>query len=435
MRLDAEKIYTGAIKANLPERCVREGLKNFVLPRGKLTVIAIGKAAWKMAECARRIITAELFGKIDTGIVITKYSHSEGDIPGFEIYEAGHPVPDERGVFATEHALAATEELSAEDGVLFLVSGGGSALFESPLCTLPELSDLTRALLASGADISEINALRKRLSKVKGGRFAEHVFPANVYTVALSDVIGSQLDTIASGPTVADSTRRDDVLEIIEKYALPISDTMRGYLLSDTPKVLTNEAHFVGGSVSELCLAAKREAEALGYKAEILTDSEVGEARELGARLGRLALEKCDTDTPLAFIVGGETVVHLKGGGIGGRNQEIALAASAIITGVPNVAIFSVGSDGTDGPTDAAGGYVDGGSYTKMISAGLDPLRMLDENDSYTALSRIDALIKTGPTGTNVNDVTVLLIKPSLNRGNGASRKFENLERVINFGI
>ncbi len=435
MRLDAEKIYNGAIKANLPEQCVREGLLGFALPSGKLIVIAVGKAAWKMAECAERVITGELGGKIDTGIVITKYSHSEGEIPGFEIYEAAHPVPDEAGVLAAERVLSVTEGLGADDSVLFLVSGGGSALFESPVCSLSELAEITGALLASGADIKEINAVRKRLSKVKGGRFAEHIFPARVYTVALSDVLGNRLDTIASGPTVADTTTCEQVLEIAKRHKLPISDGLCAALLRETPKRLTNESHFVGGSVSELCLAAKREAEALGYKTEILTDSETGEAREVGARLARLALEKCDTDTPLAFIIGGETVVHLKGDGLGGRNQEIALAASAIIAGKRNIAIFSVGSDGTDGPTDAAGGYVDGESYIKMTRKGHSPLRVLDDNDSYNALSSIGGLIKTGPTGTNVNDIAVALIGVQTPCEPNAERKFANLERVLNFGV
>lgn len=435
MRFDAEKIYTGAIKANLPESCVIEGMRDFSLPTGKLIVIAVGKAAWRMAECAERVIVGELSRKIDTGIVITKYSHSEGKIPGFEIYEAAHPVPDAAGVFATERVLSATEGLCEEDCVLFLVSGGGSALFESPFCELSLLVGLTEALLASGADIKEINAVRKRLSKVKGGRFAEHVFPARVHTVALSDVLGNRLDTIASGPTVADMTTCGEVLAIVEKYKLPITDGVREVLMRETPKSLTNESHFVGGSVSELCLAAKREAESLGYKAEIITDSETGEAREVGARLARLALEKCDTDTPLAFIIGGETVVHLQGSGLGGRNQETALAACAIIAGNRNIAVFSVGSDGTDGPTDAAGGYVDGESYVKMTRAGLEPLRMLDNNDSYNALLSVGGLIKTGPTGTNVNDVAIALVRVATPYEPDLNRRFANLERVLNFGV
>lgn len=435
MRSDAEKIYTGAIKANLPDNCVREGLRTFSLPRGRLIVVSVGKAAWRMAECAQRIITRELFGKVDTGIVITKYSHSEGQIHGFEIYEAAHPVPDEAGVFATEHVLSATEGLTADDCVLFLVSGGGSALFESPVCSISELREITDFLLASGADIKEINAVRKRLSKVKGGRFAEHIFPARVHTVALSDVLGNRLDTIASGPTVADMTTCGEVFEIVEKYKLPISDSVRDVLMRETPKTLTNESHFVGGSVGELCLAAKREAELLGYKAEILTDSETGEAREVGARLARLALEKCDTDTPLAFIIGGETVVHLQGSGLGGRNQETALAACAIIAGNRNIAVFSVGSDGTDGPTDAAGGYVDGESYVKMTREGLEPLRMLDNNDSYNALLSVGGLIKTGPTGTNVNDIAVALVRVLTPYEPDTNRRFSNLERVLNFGV
>lgn len=409
MREDAKKIYTGAIRASLPDAAVKEALRSFSTPCGRLVLIAIGKAAWQMARSAIDCL-AEMGIAPDVGVVITKYGHSMGDIPGIEIYEAAHPIPDENGVLATERALSLTGGLTEKDVVLFLISGGGSALFESPFCTLAELSDLTRRLLASGADINEINAVRKHISKVKGGRFAEHVYPAKIFAIALSDVIGNRLDTIASGPAAPDKSTSCEVFEIIKKYKIEISDSIRDALMKETPKAVENAVHHVGGSVSELCRAAKRIAESLGYEGHILRDDECGIAREVGESLAKLAALKSDTDTPISLIIGGETVVKLHGDGLGGRNQELALSAAKIISGKENIAVFSVGSDGTDGPTDAAGGYVDGESYEKMLSVGVDYEKYLENNDSYHALKSIDSLIITGPTGTNVNDVSVALI-------------------------
>ena len=411
LRIDAEKIYTGAIRASLPDAAVASALENFRLPRGRLILVSVGKAAYRMALCTSKIIKEELGGRIDRGIVITKYGHKEGNVEGVEIYEAGHPFPDENGAFATERALEITENLSPDDLVLFLVSGGGSALFESPFCSLSELRRLTGDLLASGADISEINAIRKHLSRVKGGRFAEHIYPARVFSVVLSDVIGNRLDTIASGPTASDESTVQEVEAIIEKYGIDISPKVREALSEETPKQIKNAEHFVGGSVSELCVSAKTIAEQLGYEAKILTDCECGVAREVGRRLADLALENRGTEKPLAFILGGETVVKLTGDGIGGRNQETALAAAKIISGHGNIAVFSVGSDGTDGPTDAAGGYVDGESYEKMTRVGVDFEKELGNNNSYNALKAVGGLIFTGPTGTNVNDIAVALIR------------------------
>ncbi len=410
MRKDAEKIYTGAIKECLPDKTVKDALSDFSLPKGNLILIAIGKAAWRMARAACETVK-ERGGRIDRGAALTKYGHSEGDIPDVEIYEAAHPIPDENGVRATERILELTRGLCEDDLVLFLISGGGSALFESPECSLEELRDITGALLRSGADISEINAVRKHLSRVKGGRFAEHVYPARIYAIALSDVIGNGLDVIASGPAAPDTSTVSEVLDVIEKYRIAVSPKTEEYLKRETPKKLDNAIHKVGGSVSELCLAAKRIAEVLGYKTEILTDREEGIASELGSRLATLAREKSDTDTDLAYIVGGETVVNVTGIGLGGRNQEIALSASLGIEGLDNVCVFSVGSDGTDGPTDAAGGYADGNTARLMRKEGISPEIMLENNDAYYALDSVGALVKTGPTGTNVNDISVLLIR------------------------
>ena len=426
MRSDAEKIYKGAIEACLPDRAVEDALSSFKPKEGRVIMIAIGKAAWRMASQACKILGDSL----SSGVVITKYGHSEGELPKTEIYEAAHPVPDENGIRATERVLEITSGLSDKDTVLFLISGGGSALFESPECSLSELSDITSQLLASGASINEINAVRKHLSRVKGGRFAEHVYPAHVFAVALSDVLGNSLDTIASGPAYPDSTTVDDVKEIIKKYSLKIPDGVMPKLMRETPKEIKNAEHYIGGSVSELCAAAAKICTELGYETTILTDNEHGEACHVGERLAALACEHYALDSAFAFIIGGETVVKLHGSGLGGRNQEIALSAAINMDGLDSVAVFSVGSDGTDGPTDAAGGYADGTSAMRMKMQGVDPIKYLEDNDSYHALLAVGDLIFTGATGTNVNDISVLLVRPSTRK-----RKFENLERVMNYGL
>lgn len=405
---DAVKIYTSAINACLPDSAVKKALKLFNFPKGRLILVSIGKAAWQMANSAYD----ELKTKIDIGVVITKYGHSKGNISNFEIYEAGHPVPDQNGIDATNRVLEITENLSCDDLVLFLVSGGGSALFESVDCTLDELKYVTSQLLACGASINEINCIRKHISNVKGGRFAQHCFPANVFAVVLSDVLGDRLDTIASGPACADGTTVDDVKNIISRYTIEINDKIREMLFKETPKVIENARHIVGGSVRELCNHAVDTAKKLGYEPILLSDSVCCEAREAGSLLASIVKTHCNENIKKAFICGGESVVHLRGKGVGGRNQELALCAAKGINGVDNAAIFAIGSDGTDGPTDAAGGYVDGKTWQKINDEGVDAEFSLDDNDSYNALKAGGGLIFTGPTGTNVNDLYVALILP-----------------------
>lgn len=407
LRENAERIYTAAIGESMPDFAVEKALGALPYNSGRLVLVSIGKAAWQMANAAARLVG----DRITAGVVITKYAHSKGEIPKLEIYEAGHPVPDENGIAATKRAIELTDGLSPDDTVLFLVSGGGSALFESVDCTLSELRDLTSALLASGASISEINTLRKHLSNVKGGRFAAHCAPASVYAIVLSDVIGDRLDMIASGPAAEDGTTVEDVDAIIAKYDLKLTENVKALLKRETPKSITNATHFVSGSVSELCASAKRAAEELGYESVILTDSLSCEAREAGAFLGAVARYYSKMNKKAAIIAGGETVVRLRGEGRGGRNQEIALSAAAEISGLENACVFSVGSDGTDGPTDAAGGFADG-TTASAISFGGRPLESyLEDNDSYNALALSDGLIFTGATGTNVNDISVILIE------------------------
>jgi hydroxypyruvate reductase len=300
--------------------------------------------------------------------------------------------------------------LTEADSVLFLLSGGGSALFEKPLVSGEELQDITSQLLACGADIVQINTIRKRLSAVKGGRFAQSCYPAKVFSIVLSDIIGDPLDMIASGPACADSSTCRQAVEIAETYELKLSPEAAACLQVETPKNLTNVTTRITGSVRELCRAAAEAAEKLGYEAAILTDRMDCQAKEAGRYFARIAKEHKDSGRKLAFIAGGETVVKLTGTGKGGRNQELALAAAEGIRGMDGVCVFSVGSDGTDGPTDAAGGYVDGNTATCLEQQGIDLQQILRDNDAYHALEKTGGLIITGPTGTNVNDVAVVLL-------------------------
>jgi hydroxypyruvate reductase len=334
-----------------------------------------------------------------------------GGIPGVECFEAGHPVPDENGFEATRRALELTADLTTEDTVIFLVSGGASALFELPKISGAELKDITGQLLAKGADITEINTVRKRLSNVKGGRFALACAPAKVFSVVLSDVPGDSPDMIASGPAYPDSSTCEHAGTIAAKYGLKLSPDAEKLLNEETPKELHNVETHINGSVRELCAAAAAAAQKLGYDPIILTDQLCCEAREAGSFLASILKSHFQSDRSLAFIAGGETIVHLTGHGLGGRNQELALAAAPGIADIPGAAVFSVGSDGTDGPTDAAGGYVDGETCAALAERGISVFDMLRDNDAYHALQAVSGLIVTGPTGTNVNDVAVALLK------------------------
>ena len=298
-----------------------------------------------------------------------------------------------------------------------MISGGGSALFELPLdgASLDDIADLTRQLLACGADITEINTIRKHLSAVKGGRFGKACAPAGVLSVILSDVLGDPIDAIASGPASPDSSTCDDVRRIIAKYGLAVPTHIESLLAFETPKQLSGVETIITGNVSALCEAAARSVQALGYTPLILTTTMSCEAREAGSLLASIAHEIRRSGQPInppcAIIVGGETVVHLRGSGKGGRNQELALSAASGIAGLENVCLFSLGSDGTDGPTDAAGGIVTGSFAAACREKGLSIDAALQNNDAYPLLKEMDALLMTGPTGTNVCDVAVLLCR------------------------
>ncbi len=416
MKQDMREIIDSAIKAVLPEAAVKEALKreDFLArkQKGRLIVASIGKAAWRMAKAASDILGSEI-----SGAVVTKYEHSMGEIKGLEIFEAGHPVLDENTLKGTQELLKHVKNLNEDDTVLFLVSGGGSALFELPAegVTLADMKDITSQLLSCGADIVEINTIRKHLSSVKGGRFAQLCAPAHVFMVVLSDVLGDRLDSIASGPAWPDSSTSEEALAIVKKYDLKVKPELMKVLSAETPKKLDNVTAVITGSVTALCEAACEIAKSKGYNPLVLTTTMTCEAREAGSFVASVAREVKNSGRPVkapcALIAGGETVVHLTGHGMGGRNQEFALAAAENISGVDGIVIASLGSDGTDGPTDAAGGIVDGKTAAILKSKGINISDVLKENDAYHALKAADALLMTGPTGTNVNDVAIALIR------------------------
>lgn len=298
------------------------------------------------------------------------------------------------------------KKLTEKDKIIFLLSGGASALFESPVVKLETLIEITDKLLKCGADITEINIIRKKLSTVKGGKFAK-MCKCSIDCFILSDVLGDKIEMIASGPCFDDNSTALDVTNIINKYNLDIQIPI------DTEKTtVTNAENYIVGSLSMLCDGAKKCAEELGYKTEIVTTSLTGEAGEIGRKIaGDVIAFASEPHEKTVFIYGGETTVTIKGNGKGGRNQEIALSAAIELKNQSDILLFSLGSDGTDGPTDAAGGIISGESYKKMLSAGISPEKYLADNNSYNALKAIDALIVTGPTGTNVNDITVVIIQ------------------------
>ena len=406
LRMDAERIARAAIEAVKPDEAVRRALKNTALSE-RVHLVAVGKAAWQMAAAAVQALERPL----RFGIVITKYGHSMGALPGVRIFEAGHPVPDENSYRATEAVLDMTAELTEEDTVLFLLSGGGSALFEKPLVQPELLQQVTEILLRGGAQITEINTVRKRLSGVKGGRFAAHCAPAKIEAVILSDVLGDPVDVIASGPAAADSATTAEAKRIARKYGLDENPEVARLLEVETPKSVPNVRTQIIGSVRQLCAAAEKVAKELGYECIFLSDCLSGEASDTGREMAEELKRYAGSGRRIALLAGGETVVHVKGTGLGGRNQELALAAAQVLEGIPGAALISVGSDGTDGPTDAAGGYADTDTAAQLREKGMDVQAFLENNDAYHALDAVGNLIFTGPTGTNVNDLTVGLIQ------------------------
>jgi len=387
-------------------------------------VAGAGKAAAKMASAVEELLRDH----ISSGIVIVKYGHKQ-QLSHVDIVEAGHPLPDEAGVAGTTRIIDLLRRATEEDLVIFLLSGGGSALLPCPVdqITLEDKIRTTQILLDCGATIHELNAVRKHISKIKGGKLARLAYPATLVSLILSDVVGDSLDVIASGPTVPDSSSFADCLRVVERYKLKekIPPRVRAFLeagargeVEETPKagdpVFQHVRNVIVGNNRMALEAARLEAEGLGYNTLALSSFIEGEAKVVAAAHVAIAKEIITTGNPIrrpaCVLSGGETTVTVSGAGLGGRNQEFALAAAAAIDGAEGVVILSGGTDGTDGPTDAAGGVVDGMTLQRGRDKGLDAADFLRRNDSHTFLSAVGDLLVTGPTLTNVMDLRLVLI-------------------------
>ncbi len=402
LKSDALNIINFAIEKASPFERTKETLEKLSFETD-VFVLSVGKAAAPMAKAAEEV----LGDKIKEGLLVTKYGHSNGfSFERFEVLEAAHPLSDENSVLAAKRALSLAKKLKKDDCLLVLLSGGGSALLEKSKVPFELQRETAKKLLARAAEIHEINAVRKALSLVKGGRLAMQAYPAKVVTVALSDVIGNDKSVIASAPTVFSPGEKEAAVAAVKKY-LPEHFELLPLIEKEEGEGKINDGgYFIVGDVKLLCNAAREKATELGYEIFEFSTSLGGEARLKAKEL--VSKAKAESGKR-AYIFGGETTVTVKGNGLGGRNQEMALAAAIALRGENSLAFASVGSDGTDGPTDAAGGFADGETFFKILRAGIDPKLALEENDSYHALKAAGDLIITGPTGTNVNDITVVL--------------------------
>lgn len=402
MRKEALEIVNAAIKAADPYENTKRLISELFTDE-RLCVIAVGKAAVPMMRAAEEV----LGDRIINGLLVTKYRHTEGYIPKYcTVIEAGHPVSDENSILAAEKGLEIAGELREKDILLVLLSGGGSALFEKSRVPSEIQQDITKRLLGAGASIGEINAVRKRLSLVKGGLLAAKAFPARVITVALSDVLSNDPSVIASGITVRDSADDAFVRSTVRKYLPELEDELQDILYNKDEIKINDGGYYFAGDINILCDAAGKRASELGFSVIHRERDLSGEAREEAVRL----IDSVPSSKGrCCYIFGGETVVTISGSGKGGRNQEMALSAAIKLQGKKGIAFISCGSDGTDGPTEDAGGFADGGSFLRMIEKGIDPVRELENNNSNYALNMSGDIVTTGCTGTNVNDITLIL--------------------------
>lgn len=438
LRKDAIRIFMAGVAAVEPGRAVRSHLKlegDILLagqhripltPRGRVFVVGAGKAGAPMAGAVEEILGEWVY----RGLVVVKFGHL-WPVERVTILEAGHPLPDEEGVKAAAKLLELLEETTEHDLVVCLLSGGGSALLPSPAppVTLADKQKVTSLLLESGAEIGEINCVRKHLSLLKGGGLARAANPARVLTLILSDVVGDPLDVIASGPTVGDPTTFADALDILDKYNLleRTPDTIRTHLTQgmegkhpETPTsgdaVFSGVINLLIGTNTIAIQAAEETARALGYQTNVLSATVTGETREAAAAHAAMTREIAFTGQPVTrptcLLSGGETTVTIRGTGKGGRNQEFVLAAAIGIEGVPGTVVLSGGTDGTDGPTDAAGAVADGTTVGRAKTVGMDAVAYLNNNDAYPLFEKLGDLLITGPTLTNVMDLRVILISP-----------------------
>ncbi len=436
LRDDLHTVFRAALQAVDPGAAIqrhvqRDGHRLRVADRDydlsryeALYVVGMGKAGAAMAVAIEELLRDRVRG----GHVIVKYGHG-APLRRVTLHEAGHPVPDAAGVKATRTLIECMRERGPQDLIICLISGGGSALSPAPIegVGLAEKQELTRVLLACGATIHEINALRKHISQLKGGQLARLASPATLITLVLSDVVGDSLDVIASGPTVPDTSTFADCVDILHRYRLldKVPMAIRRHLqagvagtVPETPKpgdpaFARTQTVIVGRNLQAL-EAASRQAAALGYRTLILSSSIEGETREVAKVHAGIAKEVLSsgypTPVPACILSGGETTVTLRGGGKGGRNQEFALALALEIRHLPGIAVLSGGTDGTDGPTDAAGAVADWTTCARAEQLGLHPRMALANNDAYPFFERLGDLLLTGPTQTNVMDVRVLLI-------------------------
>lgn len=395
----------------------------------RIFVVGAGKAGTPMAQA----VAEELGERLTSGAVTVKYGYGpahalSGAAGRIQIREAGHPVLDEAGIAATGQLTALLQNLTGRDLVIAVISGGGSALLEQPVAgvTLADMQALTGAMLRSGATINQMNTVRKHLSQVKGGQLARLVAPARLVGLLLSDVVGSPLDVIASGPTVPDTSTYGEALALIEQLELEnvppsiLSHLKRGAAgeIAETPKpgdrLFERVQNVVIGDNRVAALAALKQARELGFNTLLLSTFIEGEAREVIKVLAGVAREVLATGQPVVrpacIIAGGETTVTVRGDGLGGRNQEMALAAAFAIEGLDDVMIVPLATDGSDGPTDAAGAIAEGDTLARARALNLNPLDFLNRNDAYRFFEKAGGLIKTGPTNTNVNDLTLVLI-------------------------
>lgn len=395
---NVENIINEVISNINPYDRTRECISSFNFNSGRNILVSIGKASWIMAKAVCDAIN------IDAGVVITKYEHSKGMLDNIKIFEAGHPIVDNNSIEACKYALSITSNLNENDNVIVCLSGGGSSLFEMPLINLNELQDINDQLIKSGASINEINIIRKKLSSVKGGKFARHIQPAKIFGIVLSDVIGNDIGTIASGPISSDHSTSDDAINIINKYNVS-TDCNIISIINNSNKVLVDNVEYrIIGSVEHLCEETKLSCERHGFKGIILNNNCCDDVNEIVEKFKQcLSLYN---EHNVAYIIGGEASVTVKGNGKGGRNSHLALIMSKYLVEYDNAYFFTFASDGTDGPTDGAGGYVDCHTYKSMETE-----KYLENYDSYSYLSMNNGLIKTGPTGCNINDVYVLLIR------------------------
>jgi hydroxypyruvate reductase len=409
-------LFEAAVAAADPEKVIRDFLPK--KPLGRTIVIGAGKGSAQMARAFERAWDAPL-----SGVVVTRYGYA---VPCecIEILEAAHPVPDEAGLAASKRLLETVSGLTADDLVVALISGGGSALLPAPPegMTLADEIALNGALLASGAPISAMNTVRKHLSAIKGGRLAAAAHPARVVTLVVSDIPGDNPAFVASGPTVADSATRDDALAIVETYGLKLPPAAMAHLRSDAanapmpddPRFAGNEVHVIASAAKSL-QAAAAEAERQGVKVVILSDSLEGEAREVGFAHAAMAREIASSDRPyrkpVLLLSGGETTVTIREkGGRGGRNSEYLLALALGIDGVSGISAFAADTDGIDGSEDNAGAFADWTTAQRLRVCGHDPRALLDRHDAWGGFDALGDLFVPGPTGTNVNDLRAVLI-------------------------